>query len=61
MRRSGLVVMSEKAVYKRGESLSGTYSGKSMVALNKGEFIEMTRVKTTMFSCRHSSLRVATP
>ena len=28
---------------------------------SKSEIIVMTRVKTTLFSCRHSSLRLATP
>lgn len=60
-RRSGLVVKSEKEVYRREEYLSGAYLRKSMVALLRARIIAMTRMKTTLFSCRHSSLRLATP
>ncbi len=56
-RRSGLVGKSEKAVYRREEYLSVVYLRERMVALHKSGIKAMTRMKTTLFSCRHSSLR----
>jgi len=58
-RPGGLVVKSEKEVYLREWYLSGAYLRK--VACNKSEIIAMTRMKTILFSCRHSSPGLATP
>jgi hypothetical protein len=55
--RSGLVVRNEKEIYGREEYLSVAYLRKSMVALHKSEIRALTRMKTTVFSWRRSSLR----
>jgi hypothetical protein len=60
-RRSGLVVKNEKEIYRREEYLSVVYLRKSIVALLRARIIAMARMKTTWFSCRDSSLRLATP
>jgi hypothetical protein len=60
-RLSGLVVKSGKGVYRREEYLSVAYLKEEYDRTYKGEVIEMTRMKATLFSCRRSSLSLATP
>ena len=60
-RLSGLVVKSEREVYRREWYLSVAYQRKSKVACITNEIKTMTRKKRPFFSCRHSSLSLATP
>jgi len=51
VRRSGLVMKSEKEAYRRGWYLLYSLSKEEYGRITESGTIAMTRVKTTMFSC----------
>jgi hypothetical protein len=60
-RPSGLVVKNKKEVYRDRIVYICSISKEKYSRLYKSEIIVMTRMKTTLLICRHSSLSLATP